>query len=354
MQTWKSNFEESKRHYMDWWNGKGIVLSMWEHLFKEGDPHEPVSPSPPPRDLDQYWFDPQWRADYLHYRMSRYSYLADILPVANTQLGPGSLASILGSDLEGREDTIWIRQIPDFDGEIRFNEENRWWRLHQELLAAVKERAGGRYFVGCPDLVEGIDVLASMKGADQLLTDLILDPETTLEQLTQINRIYLEVFNRIYEIIQQEGEMCYCYFSLWAPARVAKLQADLSIMISKEDFRTFCLPFLREQTEAIDYTLYHLDGVDAIRHLDAVLELTELNAVQWTPGYGQPQGGDPKWYEMYRRILKAGKSVMVNWVKMDELEPLLDQVGNQGLHINVDFRSEDEIVQALKIVERYR
>lgn len=354
MHTWKSNFEESKRHYIDWWNGKGIVLSMWEHLLKEGDPHEPIAAPPPPRDLNQYWFDPQWRADYLHYRMSRYSYLADILPVANTQLGPGSLASILGSDLEGREDTIWIRQIPDFDGEIRFNEGNRWWRLHQELLTAVKERAGGRYLVGCPDLVEGLDVLASMKGADQLLTDLILNPEKTLEQLTQINRIYLEVFNRIYEIIQQEGEMGYCYFSLWAPAKVAKLQADLSIMISEEDFRTFCLPFLREQTEAIDYTLYHLDGVDAIRHLDAVLELTKLNAVQWTPGYGQPQGGDPQWYELYRRILNAGKSVMVNWVTMEELEPLLDQVGNQGLHINVDFRSEDQIVQALKIVERYR
>ena len=45
---------------------------------------------------------------------------------------------------------------------------------------------------------------------------------------------------------------------------------------------------------------------------------------------------------------------MVNWVTLDELQPLLDNVGNQGLHINVDFKSEKEIEQALKIVEQYR
>ena len=34
MITWKENWEESKKRYLDWWNGKGIVLSMWEHLKK--------------------------------------------------------------------------------------------------------------------------------------------------------------------------------------------------------------------------------------------------------------------------------------------------------------------------------
>ena len=128
--TWKSNFEESKQHYLDWWNGKGIVLSMWEHLFKEGDPWEDVARPAPHRDMNQFWFDPEWRSGYLHYTMSRNSYKADILPVANTQLGPGSLASILGSELEGREDTIWNHQAPGFEEKIIFDEGNRWWKLH--------------------------------------------------------------------------------------------------------------------------------------------------------------------------------------------------------------------------------
>jgi hypothetical protein len=86
----------------------------------------------------------------------------------------------------------------------------------------------------------------------------------------------------------------------------------------------------------------------------AVLEMEKLNAVQWTPGYGQPQGGSPQWYDLYKRILASGKSIMANWVTLDELEPLIDNVGNQGLHINVDFKSEKDIETALRIVERYR
>jgi len=352
--NWKSNFEETKKHYTDWWNGKGIVLTMWEHLYKEGAPYEDILAPPVHKDMNQFWFDPQWRAEYLHYTMSRNSYLADILPVANTQLGPGSLASVLGAELEGREDTIWIREKEGFDGQIIFDESNKWWQLHKDLLSACKEKSHGNYMVGCPDLVEGLDVLASLKGSDNVLMDLIMDPDNTLQQLQEINDVYFNVFNEIYDIINVNGEMAFCYFSLWAPGKVSKLQVDLSIMISEEDFRTFCLPFLREQTEKIDYTLYHLDGVDAIRHLDAVLELKKLNAVQWTPGYGQPQGGNAQWYGLYKKILSEGKSVMANWVTLDELEPLIDNVGNQGLHINVDFKSEKEIEQALKIVDRYR
>jgi hypothetical protein len=354
MSTWKNNFETSKQQYVDWWNQKGIVLSMWEHLDGDGLPHAAIPAPPEAKDMNQFWFDPEWRSDYLNYRMSRYSYKADILPIANTQLGPGSLATILGANPEGREDTIWIRENAGFDGNIVFDENNKWYRLHLDLLETCKTKAKGNYMVGCPDLVEGLDVLASLKGPDNVLMDMILEPDKTMEQLQAINDVYFKVFDAIYDIINEEGEMSFCYFSLWGPGKTSKLQCDISIMISPEDFRTFSLPFLKEQCNRIDYTLYHLDGVDAIRHLDALLEIENLNAIQWTPGYGQPQGGSPQWYDLYRKILAGGKSVMVNWVQPDELQPLLDNVGNQGLHINMDFKSEKEIDEALKTVEKYR
>lgn len=352
--TWKNNFEASKKHYLDWWNQKGIVLTMWEHLDKNGVPHAAIPAPPAAKDINQFWFDPEWRSDYLNYRMSRYSFQADILPVANTQLGPGSLAAILGADLEGREDTIWIRDPADFDGTIVLNENNRWWQLHLDLLKTCKAKAQGNYLVGCPDLVEGLDVLASLKGSDQLMLDMMLDPETLKQQLQAVNDVYFEVFDRIYDMINIDGEMAFCYFSIWGPGKVSKLQCDISIMISEEDFRTFAVPFLQEQCKRLDYTLYHLDGVGAIRHLDAVLELENLNAVQWTPGEGQPQGGNACWYDLYRKILQKGKSVMANWVTLDELKPLLDQVGNQGLNIQMDFKTEKEIEEALKIITSYR
>jgi hypothetical protein len=260
----------------------------------------------------------------------------------------------LGAELEGREDTIWIRDQAGFDGNIVLDPNNRWWQLHRDLLKKCRQKSQDKYFVGMPDLVEGLDVLSSLKGPDNVLMDLILDPEGSLQQLKAINTAWFEVFDCLYDIIHVNGEMAFCYFSIWGPGKVAKLQCDISVMISEEDFRTFSLPFLKEQCEYLDYSLYHLDGVDAIRHLDAVLELKQLNAVQWTPGVGQPQGGDPRWYDLYKKILDGGKSVMINWVQLNELEALLDTLGNRGLNIQMDFKSEKEIEQALNIVEKYR
>ena len=353
MNTWKPNLEETKQRYINWWNHKGIVLNMWEH-FQEGvKPHADIPMPPAPRDLNQKWFDPVWRAEYLDWYVAHSSLMADMLPVANTQLGPGSLAAILGGVFEGGEDTIWIHPDPNYKDDIVFNPNHPNYLLHKALLRACKEKAQGHYYVGMPDLMEGLDVLAAIKGTDKVLLDTVMQPEVLEHQLQQINDIYFQVFDELYDIIREGDEMAFCYFSSWAPGKMSKLQSDIATMISVDDYRRFVQPFIREQCQKIDYTLYHLDGVGAIRHLDAILEIDELNAIQWTPGVGEPQGGSPKWYDLYKKILTHGKSVMVCWVTLDELRPLLDNIGGEGVHIEMDFHNEWEVEQAMRIIEEY-
>ena len=354
---WKPNLEETKKHYIDWWNHKGIVLNMWEH-FQEGvKPHADVPMPPAPKSLDQKWFDPEWRAEYLDWYVAHSSMKADMLPVANTQLGPGSLAAILGGVFEGGDDTIWIHPDPNYTDDIKFDindPANKNWQLHKDLLRACKKKAKGNYYVGMPDLMEGMDVLAAMKGTDKVLLDTVMQPEVLERQMQQINDIYFQVFDELYDIIREGDEMAFCYFSSWAPGKMTKLQSDISTMISVEDYRRFVQPFIRQQCQKIDYTLYHLDGVGAMHHLPALLEIEELNAIQWTPGVGEPQGGSPKWYDLYKKILAGGKSIMACWVTLDELRPLLDNIGGDGVHIEMDFHNEDEVEKALRIVEEYQ
>ena len=354
---WKPNLEETKKHYIDWWNHKGIVLNMWEH-FQEGvKPHADVPMPPAPKSLDQKWFDPEWRAEYLDWYVAHSSMKADMLPVANTQLGPGSLAAILGGVFEGGEDTIWIHPNPNYTDDIKFDindPANKNWQLHKDLLRACKKKAAGNYYVGMPDLMEGMDVLAAMKGTDKVLLDTVMQPEVLERQMQQINDIYFKVFDELYDIIREGDEMAFCYFSSWAPGKMTKLQSDISTMISVEDYRRFVQPFIREQCQKIDYTLYHLDGVGAMHHLPALLEIEELNAIQWTPGVGEPQGGSPKWYDLYKKILAGGKSIMACWVTLDELRPLLDNIGGNGVHLEMDFHNEDEVEKAMRIVEEYQ
>ena len=377
--TWKANLEETKKRYIDWWNHRGVIINMWEH-FQEGvTPHADIPAPPPPRDLNQKWFDPEWRSQYLDWYVAHSCLKADILPVANTQLGPGSLAAILGAQLEGGEDTIWIHpataptnltaaSLPlrgrmvgakKTDCKSIYSPPCREGQgggsaldLHKDLLRACKQRAQGHYYVGMPDLMEGLDVLAALRGTDQVLLDTVMRPEELERELQQVNDIYFQVFDELYDIIREGDEMAFCYFSLWAPGKCSKLQSDISTMISEDDFRRFVVPYIREQCQRIPYTLYHLDGVGALRHLPALLEIEELDAIQWTPGVGQPQGGSPQWYDLYRRILDGGKSVMACWVKPEELSPLLDAVGAEGVHVEMDFHNEQEVEQALRVREK--
>ena len=274
--------------------------------------------------------------------------------MANTQLGPGSLAAILGGVFEGGEDTIWIHPNPNYTDDITFDPNHPNYLLHKELLRACKRKAKGHYYVGMPDLMEGLDVLAALKGTDRVLLDTVMQPEVLERQMQQINDIYFQVFDELYDIIREGDEMAFCYFSSWAPGKMSKLQSDISTMISQDDYRRFVQPFIREQCQKIDYTLYHLDGVGAMHHVDALLEIDELNAIQWTPGVGEPQGGSPKWYDLYKKILSHGKSIMACWVTLDELRPLLDNIGGDGVHLEMDFHNEREVEQAMRIVEEYQ
>ncbi len=351
---WKDNWEETRQHFLDWWDRKGLVIGMWENLELDGLQHELVPPVAPATDMNQYWFDPEWRSAHIHYSLSRSSFKADILPVANTHLGPGSLSAILGGNLIGYDDAIWIHARDEDSDEVVLDENNSWWKLHMDLIKACKCYATDRYFVGCPDLIEGLDTLAGLRGVTQVMLDIAERPEELERQLRAANEAWFEVFEKIYQEINIDGEMAFCYFSLWAPGRMAKLQCDVSAMISPRAFRRFVVPYITEQCQRLDYSLYHLDGVDAIRHLNAILEIEELDAVQWTPGVNQPQGGDPTWFDLYHRVLDAGKSVMPSLVEVDELQPLLDEIGPAGVNAMVTFKTEQDVETAVRIAEQYR
>jgi len=128
-------------------------------------------------------------------------------------------------------------------------------------------------------------------------------------------------------------------------------------MMSPAMFDELCVPALRRQCQWLDYSMYHLDGEDALGHLDSLLGIPELDAIEWTPigasgqVTGMPTGGSPEFYNLYKRILKAGKGVQAVSVKPDEVIPMLDAVGPAGLFIMV---WADDQATAEKLFEKTR
>ncbi|MCX7669320.1 MAG: cobalamin-binding protein, partial [Anaerolineae bacterium] len=152
------------------------------------------------------------------------------------------------------------------------------------------------------------------------------------------------------------GGNAFTAFRIWGPGKTAKLQCDFSANISPRMFRTFVSPYLAEQCAWLDYSLYHLDGTTALQHLEPLLEIAELDAIEWTPQAGRPGGGSPEWYDLYRRIRAAGKGVQAVGVALHEVIPLLDAVGPAGMCIVIGDDAYDEAAaeRLLKALEPYR
>ena len=324
-------------------------------------PHENVEAPRPALSVEDSYTNAVVRARHNHYTLSRQEFVADCLPLSTSDIGPGSLALFIGSEPGFSPETVWFKPSihgvadPESLPPLKFDQDCRWWRITEAILREEAALARGKYLVGCPDLVENLDILAALRDPQNVLFDLIERPGWVQEKLLEINQVFFEAHSRVYDIIKlDDGSSAFGAFELWAPGKVAKVQCDAAAMISPEMFREFVVPPLVEQCKWLDYSMFHLDGTQCICHLDALLEIEDLDAIEWTPQSGIEQGGSPRWYSLYKRILEAGKSLQAIFVLPEEVIPLLDAVGGKGVYLLVAFRNQREVEAIMDKVEAYR
>jgi hypothetical protein len=115
-------------------------------------------------------------------------------------------------------------------------------------------------------------------------------------------------------------------------------------------FGEFFLPSLRQQTEWVERTIYHLDGPDAVRHLDALLSLPKITAIQWIQGAGAPPVS--KWIRLLRRIQAGGKLLQL-YCSPGEVETLLAELEPEGLLLITHCNAEEEAKEVLAKAPRW-
>lgn len=356
---WMNNWERTRERFCQWWKREGLLVSP--HGLPRLTPHATVNAPAYPDSVREAYEDGKARAQRNHQTMASLDFQGDTLAVPDINIGPGSLALFLGSEPGFSPDTVWFdpciheNDNPETLPPLVFNPQSHWWKVTEETCRETVKWADGHYLAGCPDLVENIDILSAMRDPQTLMIDMIERPEWVEAKVAEINIAFFEAYQRIYEIIKQpDGSSCFAAFALWGPGKTAKVQCDACAMFSPAMFRRFVAPALKEQCEWLDYSMYHLDGTQCIDKLDELLQIEALDAIEWTPQAGIETGGDPRWYDLYRRILAGGKSLQAIEVKVHEIQPLLDTIGPKGVYLTVDAKNEADVEQAIAIGDRYR
>jgi len=313
------------------------------------------------RDMDDLYTDAVRMDQRYRHFCATHHFLGESFPNIDADFGPGSMATYLGSNVVFREDTQWFEHcIDDWAGHppLTFDPQAYWWAKHHQLIADLSRLAGDDYLIGMPDIMENVDVLASLRGVENSLYDMIDEPDEVLRRIDEVGAVYFEYFDRFHELIKTpEGGNAYTVFQIWGPGRTAKLQCDLSAMLSPDNFREFIQESLRTQAKRLDQVLYHLDGTDAIRHLDAVLEIEEIDALQWTSGDFGPDGTLPDWDAIYDKARAAGKSIWVkvytgefdDWVR--NTDRIVAKYGSHSLFLHFPDMSMDQAERLLAHAE---
>ena len=314
------------------------------------------------KDMDDKYQNPQRIVDRYRYFCQTHAFLGESFPNLNIDFGPGSLASYLGSEIGFKEDTVWFNKCLDgWDGvpKLTFDPENKWFKKHLQLAKDCQALAGDDFYVDMPDLMENIDVLASLRGAQDILFDLLDEPEMIGERIQEVTDIYYEYYDRFYDVIKdEEGGNAYTVFQIWGPGRTVKLQCDFSAMMSPEDFRKYIQPSLRSQSENVDHVLYHLDGPAAIKHMDALMEIEGIDALQWTSGDAGPDGTLPDWDVIYDKAIAAGKSIWVkvysgefeDWIR--NVDRIVNKYGSHSLFLLFPEMSMEQAAYLLDYADR--
>ncbi len=279
------------------------------------------------------------------FNLARQRYLGDAFPNVRANFGPGHNAVFYGAIPEIQPSTVWCHPAPVAeirDLAVRLDTEHPWLRRQCELYRAAARHWQGGVCLAMSDIVSGLDVLAALRGTEQLLLDLYDAPEQVERLLWETHEAYWQTFAMLDEVIRPTNPGWTAWDQILSPEPYLMQQCDFAYMISPEMFARFVVPELRATCRRMSHSFYHLDGIGQLPHLDALLSIPELDGIQWIPGAGQPDYD--QWIEIYRRIRAAGKKVQLMGASRAAVDRIANALGSlrgfvisTGLEDSQDF-----------------
>ncbi|MFW6336636.1 MAG: hypothetical protein ACOC3G_05870 [Phycisphaeraceae bacterium] len=333
----KPDFAKTVERFEAWWRCELIDRPPVTLSVKPSRPAD--EPEADHASLEERWLDVAFQVDRIVAHLERRDYVGDALPILMPNVGPEITSTLLGVELEFGETTSWSKPIvheveqwaeiaerpADFD--------NRYWRAIEEMTRLALEKCNGRYLVGIADLHGNYDMLAGLREPEMLCLDMVDAPELVDAAAKRASGVMVEAFERNHAMIAEAGMGSTSWLPMYHAGPAYVPSCDFWCMLGDEHAREFVLPRIIEEMRPLERSIFHLDGPQAHRHLDMLLELDELDAIQWVYGAGAGPAAD--WIDTYRRILDAGKAAQVLAETPEDALTVLDAVGPRGVWLTL-------------------
>ncbi len=259
--------------------------------------------------------------------------------------GPGIMAAVFGVSPLFKSNTVWFslpikpENIIDHLESIKLNQNNEWYSRLLRITETAAKRAGKDYLVTVSDIGGVLDILSSFLGPTNIILTMKRNPSIIDTCRTIILEKLLKVYDDLQNIISHYCDGCSCWLGVWSRKRWYALQSDFCAMLNPTWFKRFVLPDLVTQAEHMDYAIYHLDGPNALPHLDFLLNEPSITGIQWVPGAGNSPMGSKDWRPLYKKIQNAGKNLVID-AAPENISHLYKNLDSKGLFVRTFYRSE--------------
>ena len=351
----KDDWQEARRRFLLWWNHEYFGRCALAVTAPKKDPPD-VAPPPDARTPHQRWYDLDWIARANAYQLGRTYYGGEAIPVWNAGYsGVSAIPTFLGCPIDIDMATGWWHPVltaPDaLDvGGLRLDENHAGYQFTIRMLERAVQESQGKAlpsigaFGGCGD------TLAALRGTEQLLLDCVERPREVRAAEELLMDMWCDFYDRCFNVIRGAADGSTCWFALWSPGKFYAAQNDFSYNIGPRMFREIFLPVIKEQTEFLDHAVYHVDGINAFRHVDALCELPRLQALQILPGAGK--AGPLHYMDTLRKVQRAGKNLHIS-IAAEHVEEALGVLSARGLFIQTSTETEDEARRLLELAEQW-
>jgi CheY-like chemotaxis protein len=304
------------------------------------------------RSLQDKWFDEEYQLERFLTQVKGKRYQGETFPVFWPNLGPSVFSAFYGCPLEFGEVTSWaVHTLHDYAQPIALDWQSAYMLKLESLTRAALEVCEGKFLVGYTDLHSGLDWLAGLRWMEPVLLDLLDDPAQVKELLRRAGRDFLQVFDHFDALLKAKAQPSVTWMGIPSFGTMHIPSCDFATMISPRQFREFALPALLEEVKPMTHNVFHVDGKGVARHIEAILEMPNVQAIQWVQGVGMDVP-IMQWLPLIRRIQAAGKSVVVDLHK-DELEDFIGAMTPEGILLTMASDNEEEEQAILKRVAKW-
>jgi hypothetical protein len=304
------------------------------------------------RDLKDKWFDEEYQVDRYLRELKGKRFHGETFPVFFPNLGPAVSAAFYGCPLEFGEVTSWAQPVlSDYSQRLTLDWNGPYMKKLEDLTRCALEVCRGKFIVGYTDLHGGLDVLAALRGTEPLLLDLVDRPDAPLALLDQICAESLAVYDYFHEMLRAKGQPSATWMAIPSFGKMHIPSCDFAYMISTRQFMKYQWEINAREMRPMTHNIYHVDGKGVAHHLDEILQLPNLHAIQWVQGVGDDMP-IMQWVPLIKRIQAVGKSVMVD-LAHSELEDFMAAVRPEGILLTMASQDEEEEFAILKRIARW-